>query len=322
MCFFFFTHTRAPSQVLRFGAHSPDVLRRLGWMRDVLGPLLDAAVRRVAGGVAVRPLLGASLAMGDEGHNRCKAATALLISELAPHLVRAGAASAAAGGGGATAAAEHVAEALSFLGGNAHFFLNLSMAASKLALDAAAAAPGGGADPACTVVTAMARNGVEFGVRLAAAPAEWFVAPTPEVAQAVWFPGYGPADACRDLGDSAITETLGLGGPSMAAAPALMSFVGGAAADAVAFTAEAREIYLADASRVWDELRVPALEWAGVPMLLDARRVVARRVRPAINTGIAHREAGVGQVGAGVSRAPLEPFEAAVLHVAAALGSP
>ena len=163
----------------------------------------------------------------------------------------------------------------------------------------------------------MCRNGVDFGVRVGGAGGVWHVAPSPAVPSAVWFKGYGPADACRDLGDSAITETLGLGAPAMACAPALMAFVGGTAAEALTYTAEARRAYAC--AGLWAELQMPALDFAGVPMLLDAALVVANSARPAINTGIAHKEPGVGQIGAGVSRAPLAPFEAAVMRLAAGL---
>ena len=302
-------------KVLRFGAHSEEVLVRLRWMRDKLGPLLDAALTsaapRGARGIALRPLLGAALAMGDDGHNRCKALTALLLQALAPPLAALDVRTLT------TADSEHgfdaadAAKAISFLAENAHFGLNVAMGACKLALDRISGLPH------CSYASAMCRNGVDFGVRVGGAGGAWHVAPSPAVSSAVWFKGYGPADACRDLGDSAITETLGLGAPAMACAPALMAFVGGTAAEALTYTAEARRAYAC--AGLWAELQMPALDFAGVPMLLDAALVVANSARPAINTGIAHKEPGVGQIGAGVSRAPLAPFEAAVMRLAAAL---
>jgi hypothetical protein len=57
---------------------------------------------------------------------------------------------------------------------------------------------------------------------------------------------------------------------------------------------------------------IPALEFSGAPTGIDVRRVVETGIAPAINTGIAHRKAGVGQVGAGVARAPLSCFEQAL----------
>lgn len=249
----------------------------------------------------------------------------------APALLTA-AASATAGPAGA--AAQAAAKSLAFMSGNAHFGLNCAMAACKLALDAIA-----GTEHS-TICTALCRNGINFGVRVAGAGAlaggsaagtgaagagagapqpgdAWFEAQSPNVPSAVWFPGYSALDACRDLGDSAITETLGFGAPAMAAAPALLAFVGGTAADALRYTTEAGRIYAAPG--LWSELTIPALDWAGMPMVLDVARVVLLGQRPAINTGIAHKQAGVGQIGAGMSRAPLGSFEAAVIHLAAGL---
>jgi hypothetical protein len=65
---------------------------------------------------------------------------------------------------------------------------------------------------------------------------------------------------------------------------------------------------------------IPALEFAGTPTGIDVRRVVESGIAPAINTGIAHRLPGVGQVGAGVARAPLACFEKALLALAGHAG--
>jgi hypothetical protein len=219
----------------------------------------------------------------------------------------------------APATAAGGASALTFMSGNAHFGLNAAMAACKLALDRVAGVPH------CTICTALCRNGINFGVRVAgsadaAATAvgdAFFEAPSPTVPSAVWFAGYSAADACLDLGDSAITETLGFGAPAMAAAPALMAFVGGTAADSLEYTRQAEKVYACGG--LWEEQTIPSLDWAAMPMVLDVARVVLFGQRPAINTGIAHKQAGVGQIGAGMSRAPLACFEQAVLHLAAQL---
>lgn len=208
-------------------------------------------------------------------------------------------------------AATAASKAATFLSKNAHFGLNVAMGMCKLSLDSISGIPH------CTYATAMARNGLELGVTVAGDPGTWHVAPSPAVTSAVWFSGYNPSDASRDLGDSAITETLGLGAPATAAAPALMAFVGGSAAQALQYTAEARHIY--GPPGVWPELQVPALDFAAIPMMLDVALVVAKRMRPAINTGIAHKEAGVGQIGTGVSRAPLAAFAHACEALAAKL---
>jgi hypothetical protein len=278
--------------VMRFGGNDAEVLARLAWLREELAPLLDAALR-AAGGIALNPLIARGLAMGDEMHQRNVACSSLLLRALAPHLARAG---------GGTA----LARALEFIAGNDQFFLNVAMAMAKCMLDPAQ----GIAD--CTVVTAMARNGTDFGVRVSALGERWFTAPV-ETPVGLYFPGYGPGDANPDMGDSAILETVGLGAFAMAAAPAVAGFVGaGGFADAVAYSRAMSELTVASNTR-WP---IPALEFAGTPTGIDIRRVVDTGIAPAINTGIAHRRAGVGQVGAGVARAPLACFEQALAAVA------
>lgn len=267
-------------KVLRFGAFDEEVLTRLRWMRDVLGPVLDDAVR-AGEPVDVTSLIGQALAMGDEGHNRNVAATSLLTRRLAPTL----------------ATLPRGVEVLEFLAGNDHFALNLSMAAAKLATDAAVGVENS------SLVTAMARNGVEFGLRVAGTGEQWFTAPVGP-ADGLFFPGYGIADANPDLGDSAITETLGLGGFAMAASPAITRFVGGSPDDALAITRSMRRITLAP----HPAYPLPPLNFAGSPSGIDVLKVLDTGVLPVINTGIAHREPGVGQIGAGIVNAPSEVF--------------
>jgi hypothetical protein len=275
-------------KVLRFGAHGPEVLERLTWMAQLLYPALRAALAAL-GPLELRPLLARALQMGDELHNRNAAASALLSRALVPGLVQAGLQPAP------------LLEVLAFLAGNDHFFLNLSMAAAKLAADAARGVP------RSTLCTALARNGTDFGVQLSGLPGRWFTAPSPQV-EGLYFAGYGPADAAPDLGDSAITETVGLGGMSLAAAPAIVRFVGGSAASALEST---RRMY-AIVHGEHPQLTLPALDFRGAPTGIDARKVVDLNRAPTINTGIAHREAGVGQIGAGITGAPLACFEQAL----------
>ncbi|TMB56771.1 MAG: DUF1116 domain-containing protein [Chloroflexi bacterium] len=290
----FATLNEGLGKVLRFGAYDDSVLERLRWFRDSLGPIL-ARTLEANGPVDLKSITAQALQMGDEGHNRNVAATSLLVRSLAPTLVR-------------TSTAADATAALDFLRGNDHFFLNLSMAACKASLDAAHGIPGS------TVVTAMSRNGVEFGIRLSGTADEWFTAPV-GVPDGLYFPGYGPEDANPDLGDSAITETCGIGGFAMAAAPAIVRFVGGSAADALNFT---REMYRITLERN-PTFALPPLGFAGTPTGIDARRVVESGVQPVINTGIAHKLPGVGQIGAGIARAPLSCFADALRGLAARL---
>jgi hypothetical protein len=280
-------------KVLRFGANGAEVIERLRWMAQVLGPAFAAALK-TGGPVELKPLIAQALHMGDEVHNRNAAASGLLIKQLLPALVESG------------LPGDRVAQVVRFVAGNDHTFLNLSMAACKSMLDAAHGVAGS------SMVTAMARNGVRFGIRLSGTGEAWFEADAPRV-DGLYFSGYGPADAAGDLGDSAITETAGLGGFAMAAAPAIVQFVGGTPADAVAYTQSMRHVTLGRNTA----FTLPGLNFAGTPAGIDARKVLDTSILPVINTGIAHRQAGVGQIGAGVTTAPLGCFTQAIRALAA-----
>lgn len=283
-------------KVLRFGANGAAVIERLRLMAAVVAPALRAALVR-CGPIELKPLMSQALNMGDEVHNRNAAATALFIKRLAPALIEADLSRADA------------AAALNFVAANDHFFLNLSMAACKAMCDAAAGVPGS------SMVTAMARNGVNFGIRLSGTGERWFEAPANPV-DGLYFPGYSIADAAADLGDSAITETAGVGGFAMAAAPAIVRFVGGTPTDAMHHSLRMRAITLG----VNPSFTLPALDFAAAAAGIDARKVVDSGVLPVINSGIAHREAGVGQIGAGVTSAPMACFSVALKALAADLG--
>jgi hypothetical protein len=275
-------------KVLRYGAYSAEVLDRLRWFRDVLGPALGEAIRRT-GGVDVRALIGQAVQMGDECHNRNRAASALLIKALAPEVAA------------LDLPATERARILAFAAGNEHFFLNVGMAACKAALDAADGEPGS------TLVTAMARNGTEFGIRVSGLRGRWFTGPA-ETPQGLFFPGFGPADANPDIGDSAITETAGLGGFAMGGAPAVVQFVGGTPAEALAYTRLMYEITLGESAAY----RLPALDFRGTPTGIDVRLVAQTGILPQINTGMAHREPGIGQIGAGLVKPPRVCFDRAL----------
>ncbi len=279
-------------KVLRYGAYGPDVLKRLRWMGDVLGPLLRTAVR-ATGPVDVTGILTQMLQMGDEAHNRNRAGTLMLLRDLAPAMAMSGADSA------------DIGEALRFVGANDHFFLNLAMPACKLALDAARDIEGS------TMVVAMARNGTDFGIQVSGTGDEWFTGPA-QVADGLYLGDYGPDDANADIGDSAITETAGIGGFAMATAPAIVRLVGGTVPDALATTRRMHEITLGENPR-WS---VPILDFRGVPSGIDVTRVCRTGILPQINTGMAGRVAGTGQVGAGLVTPPADIFPAALTRLA------
>ncbi len=279
-------------KVLRYGAYSEEVLDKLRWINGSMGPLLREALE-LSDGLDIRALLAEALHMGDEGHNRNKAGSLLYLKLLSPLIAK-------------VAKDEAVeAEVLQFLGDNALSVLNPVMAACKAMADAAHGVEGS------TVVTAMARNGTDFGMRVSGLGDDWFTAPA-GIPEGLYFPGFTSEDANPDIGDSTITETAGIGGFAMAAAPAIVAFVSGTPQDALNATLEMYEITVAE----HEHFTIPPLDVRGTPTGVDIRKVVELGITPRINTGIAHKEPGVGQVGAGLVRPPNEIFEQALVAYA------
>ncbi|MFO8042054.1 MAG: DUF1116 domain-containing protein [Alkalispirochaeta sp.] len=272
-------------KVLRYGANSQEVLDRLKWMADELAPILRAALK-AHGPLDMKNLIAQVLQMGDEGHNRNRAGTSLYIREMAPYLVM------------LDEPKEKISRVLKFMNDNDHFFLNLTMPAAKCTVDATAGIEGS------SYIYAMARNGTEFGIRISSMPDQWFTGPA-SVVDGLYLPGYTADDAARDIGDSVITETSGIGGFAMAAAPAIVKFVGGTPADAVNFTRQMYEITMAENSTY----QIPAMDFRGTPTGIDVIKVVDTGILPAINTGIAHKDPGVGMVGAGLVKPPEKCFQ-------------
>jgi len=283
-------------KVLRYGAYSEEVLDRLRWMEEVMAPVLGKAIK-LAGGIDMRVLLSESLHMGDEGHNRNKAGSILFTKILAPYIVK------------ATSDSEVASQIIRTLGDNALSVLNPVMAACKGMADAAHNVEGS------TIVSVMARNGTDFGIRVSGLGDRWFTAPvgTP---QGLYFPGFKAEDASGDIGDSTITETAGIGGFAMASAPAIVTFVSGTPKDALNTTLEMYEITYTEHKY----FTIPPLDFRGTPTGIDIRKVVETGITPRINTGIAHKEAGVGQVGAGLVRPPMTIFEQALVAFAEKYG--
>lgn len=284
-------------KVMRFGANDESVLRHLKWLEQVLAPALKKAVA-IHGPVSLKVLMSKALAMGDEMHQRNIAASALFVREMSPSLVK------------AVEDRDQLAEIMEFISGNDQFFLNLAMAACKSVCDTAKNIP------YCTIVTAMSRNGTNFGIKVSALGEQWFQAPT-LMPEGLFFPGFGPEDANPDIGDSAITETYGIGGFAMGSAPAVVRFVG---ADSVqAALNYTRDMYsITHAANT--QLTMPNLDFQGTPMGIDICKVVETGLTPVINTGMAHKEPGVGQIGAGIVRAPMDCFTKALLAFAEQVG--
>ncbi len=280
-------------KVLRYGAYSPEVLNKLRWMNDVMGPMLADALALSEDGLDIRALLAESLHMGDEGHNRNKAGSLLYTARLAPLIAQTGASHA------------EKARVLQFLADNALSVLNPVMAACKAMADAGHGVEGS------TIMTTMARNGTDLGIRVSGLGDRWFTGPVGQP-DGLYFPGYTAADASGDIGDSTITETAGIGAFAMASAPAIVTFISGTPEMAVNTTLEMYEITTAEHTA----FTIPALGFRGTPVGVDIRKVVELGIRPQINTGIAHKSPGVGQVGAGLVLPPMNVFEDALLAYA------
>ncbi|MFR2663475.1 MAG: acyl-CoA synthetase FdrA, partial [[Clostridium] scindens] len=284
-------------KVLRFGAYSKEVVDRLLWMKNVLGPTLGKAIRTL-GGLNVNPLVAKAIAMGDEFHQRNIAASLAFLKEVSPVITK------------MEMDDKDRYDVIKFLADTDQFFLNIMMATGKAVMDGARQITDG------TVVTAMCRNGVEFGIRISGMGDEWFTAPV-NTPQGLYFTGYDGEDACPDMGDSAITETLGVGGMAMIAAPAVTRFVGaGGYEDALRTSTEMTEITI-DRN---PNFIIPNWNFQGTCLGIDARLVVEKGITPVINTGIAHKIAGYGQIGAGTVHPPIECFEKAIVAYAKKLG--
>ncbi|MED5574792.1 MAG: DUF1116 domain-containing protein, partial [Pseudomonadota bacterium] len=270
-------------KVMRFGGNDDEVIDRLRWLRDSFGPAFGSALRQLDG-LPLKDIVARGLTMGDEMHQRNVGCSSLFLRALAPALAK------------IVADKDELAKALAFMGGNDQFFLNIAMVLGKAIMDPVSDIEGS------SVVTAMSRNGTDFGIRVSSTSDEWFTAPV-EMPEGLYFPGFTADDANPDMGDSTIVETIGLGGFAMAAAPAVAGFVGAGAASEAALTTHAMSEITITENPEWT---IPSLDYQGVPTGIDIRRVIETGIVPTINTGIAHREPGVGQVGAGVVKAPMD----------------
>ncbi|MFQ6075608.1 MAG: DUF1116 domain-containing protein [Candidatus Bathyarchaeia archaeon] len=278
-------------RVLRYGAYDDRVLQRLRWMGDVLASALRSALRLIVknkGGVNLRLIIAQALNMGDECHNRNVAGTSLFLNAVAPYLID-------------VADRREASEVVRFINGNSHFFLNLSMAASKSMADSAHGVKHS------TVVTAISRNGTKVGIRVSGLGDRWFTHEAP-IPKGLYFPGFSERDANPDIGDSTITETVGLGGAAMAASPAIVKFVGGGVHGALEATRRMGQITVTRHRH----FAIPYLNFEGTPTGIDIRRVLGTGLTPLVNTGIAHKEPGIGQIGAGLVEMPMEPFKDAL----------
>lgn len=285
----FSTFNEGGGQVLWFGAFGKETLARLIWIRDVFAPVMKKAVKK-SGGISIWNILSQGIQMGDECHNRHGACTNIFIKSMVEPIFSLG------------IPRNTAIDVYKFIAANSHFFLNFTMTGCKLAMDAAH-----GVNDS-TLVTAMTRNGTDFGIRVSGLGDKWFVTKSPYLPDALYNPGYGPEDGAPDIGDSSIIETMGLGGFAIAAAPSMASFAGGGFKDAVNITNEMALI----TTRSNPKFAIPSLDFKGTPLGIDVRKVVDTTILPSINSAVIHRSSGVGQIGAGIVKAPYECFTKAI----------
>ncbi|MDO5079411.1 MAG: DUF1116 domain-containing protein, partial [Streptococcus minor] len=285
-------------KVLRFGAYSEEVVQRLEWMRDILGPTIAKALKLSEDGINLNVLIAKAITMGDEFHQRNIAASLNFVKEIVPLITK------------LDLDKDVKYDVIKFLSDTDQFFLNIMMATGKVIVDSARK------DAKGTIVTTMTRNGVDFGIRIAETNDDWYTAPV-NTPKGLYFTGFSEEDGNPDIGDSAITETVGVGAMAMIAAPGVTRFVGaGGFQDAIETSEEMARICITRNSN-WS---IPNWNFEGSVLGIDIRKIVETGITPIINTGIAHKKAGLGQVGAGTVRAPLGCFEKALEAYAVSKG--
>lgn len=284
------TFNEGGGRVMWFGSVSEETIERLNFIRDVFGPAMKKVLKKM-GGLPVWSVLAQGIQMGDECHNRHASSTNILVKNIVEPLFS------------LNIPKKQAFQVYKFIAGNSHFFLNFSMTGCKLAMDAARDIENS------TIVTAMSRNGTDFGIRVSGTGDKWFVAPSPYLLDALYNPGYGPKDGAPDIGDSSIIETMGLGGFAIAAAPSMASFAGGGYQESVEITKRMGQITTVKNTK----FGIPSLDFEGTPLGIDVRKVLDTGILPSINSAVVHKSSGAGQIGAGIVHAPYECFTKAAL---------
>lgn len=286
----FSTFNEGGGKVLWFGSVEKETIERLRFIRDEFAPIMKKVVKKI-GGIPIWSVLAQGIQMGDECHNRHAASTNIFLKSIVETLFS------------LNISKEKAFKVYKFVAGNSHFFLNMSMTACKLAMVAASDIENS------TIVTAMSRNGTDFGIRVSGLGDKWFIAPSPLLMDALYNPGYGLDDGAPDIGDSSIIETMGLGGFAIAAAPSMASFAGGGFQDSVGIT---KQMGLITTTKN-PKFGIPCLDFEGTPTGIDIRKVVETEILPSINSAVVHKSSGAGQIGAGIVHAPYECFTKAIM---------
>ncbi len=298
-----------------FGEYSEEVIAELRTWRDVFAPSIRKGLHS-AGAIPLKPLIARSLQMGDGLHSRCLAASSLLANVLMAPMISAG------------VEKDKLLATIDHIIHHRLLFLSLSMASAKAMTDWASNID------YSTIVVTMARNGVEFGIRVSGLGNEWFTAPAPRAFMRSFVPlGTGVQPWARDfglvsiskeedkkiprwtldsagldMGDSAITETVGWGATTLANQLGFLPIVGCSLEQALELTHEVRQLSVSSSTNY----AIPIFKFEGSPLGIDIRKVVETGVLPIIDTGIAHKEPGYPIVGSGLARPPMECFKKAL----------
>ena len=272
---------------VQYGVFSKDAVQVLRFWAKTLGPVLGKAIR-ASNGIDLKLLMAKALHMGDELHNRSIAGTTLFTNVLATYLID-------------ISDKEESNRVINYLQTNDIFFLCVSMTACKNMMNAACDTE------YSTLVTNMARNGTDFGIKVSGLGNEWFVGRAQKI-DGKYFPGYNHGDANPDIGDSAIIETAGIGAFALANSPAIIELIGSSVDEALKYTSQMREITITRN----DTFSVPILDFQGTPTGIDIRKVIQRGILPVIDTAIAHKQPGIGMIGTGLVRPPIEAFKLAL----------
>eukprot|EP00005_Dracoamoeba_jomungandri_P005154 CAMPEP_0174260516 /NCGR_PEP_ID=MMETSP0439-20130205/9811_1 /TAXON_ID=0 /ORGANISM="Stereomyxa ramosa, Strain Chinc5" /LENGTH=472 /DNA_ID=CAMNT_0015344773 /DNA_START=55 /DNA_END=1473 /DNA_ORIENTATION=+ len=270
-------------------------LEDVRWWQEGVAPHLSKALRN-CGGLPLNEIHKLALEMGDESHNRNNAFTALFSYDLTTEMIKAGVPN------------DNILAIMDWFNyktwnsqSGVRACLGLVMASAKATLDPAKGIP------YSTFVTCMARNGYEFGIKIADSGDTWYSAPSP-FPEGKFFPPYKQTDAGRDMGDSAITEANGWGSNVLNGALAFLNGLPATVQRAHEITAENKSLMVGRNPY----LKAPAYDFEGVPQGLDFRLVHTKKLLPWINTGITHRDAGHRVIGRGLSKPPQRCFDQAL----------
>ncbi len=260
---------------MRLGIRSKDVLDHIRWLN---GPFASWIASGLQQPIELIPLAVAALKQGDDCHGYTPEGGRLMMSELEKNI---------SDGIGDT-------DTRKFIESSPSLFLNLWMAASKCMMMSASGVL------ESSFITAIAGNGLETGIQIAALPGRWFQtsAQPPSGRFDVDLP---ESRALPAIGDSAVVEGLGLGAMAIHLSPVQQNNLG--------------EFLPADYSSVKENLLTgihPGFSDLDCQLGLTARAADQLNRGPVIGLGILDKNGEKGRLGGGIYRMPVDVFKQAV----------